>query len=137
MFGPPHQFEFEQRQPHRAPSLRHPGQFVEVMGEGLSKVMIRSRPASGFVARHSEGASPPLRPTPPLKPKSASRAFIPFAGPILEGGKGSIDPFATRSAYDRSLRIPAEDPRRFGTDSGHLVADPIGHQVRFLTAGRP
>jgi hypothetical protein len=78
MFGPPHQFEFEQRQPHRAPSLRHPGQFVEVMGEGLSKVMIRSRPASGFVARHSEGASPPLRPTPPLKPKSASRAFIPF-----------------------------------------------------------
>jgi hypothetical protein len=29
------------------------------------------------------------------------------------------------------LRIPAEDPRRFGSDSGHLVAGPIGHEVRF------
>jgi hypothetical protein len=37
---------------------------------------------------------------------------------------------------DRNLRIPAEDPPRFGSDSGHLVAEPIGHQVGFLTAGR-
>jgi hypothetical protein len=29
------------------------------------------------------------------------------------------------------LRIPAEDPTRFGSDSGHLIADPIGYQVRF------
>ena len=26
-------------------------------------------------------------------------------------------------------------PRRFGSDSGHLVADPIGHQVRFSPLG--
>jgi hypothetical protein len=25
----------------------------------------------------------------------------------------------------------AEVPRRFGSDSGHLVADPIGYEVRF------
>jgi hypothetical protein len=35
------------------------------------------------------------------------------------------------------LRIPAEDPRRFGSDSGYLVADPIGHQVRFSPLGAP
>jgi hypothetical protein len=45
----PCQFEFEQRNPHRAPSLRRPDQFVERDGQGPSTVMIRSRPASGFV----------------------------------------------------------------------------------------
>jgi hypothetical protein len=38
---------------------------------------------------------------------------------------------------DWYLRIPAEDPRRFGSDSGNLVADPIGHQVRFSPLGVP
>jgi hypothetical protein len=38
---------------------------------------------------------------------------------------------------DRFLRIPAEDPHRFGSDSGHLVADPIGHQVRFSRHPEP
>jgi hypothetical protein len=33
--------------------------------------------------------------------------------------------------FQQYLRIPAEDPGRFGSDSGYLVADPIGHQVRF------
>jgi hypothetical protein len=33
--------------------------------------------------------------------------------------------------FQQYLRIPAEDPRRFGSDSGHLVADPIGYEVRF------
>jgi hypothetical protein len=47
-----------------------------------------------------------------------------------------FEPFAT-SGNDRCLRIPAEDPRRFGSDSGHLVADPIGHQVRFAPLGVP
>jgi hypothetical protein len=46
-------------------------------------------------------------------------------------------PFAKPPVYDRYLRIPAEDPRRIGSDSGHLVADPIGHQVRFLPLGVP
>ena len=35
----------------------------------------------------------------------------------------AIDLFTTSSGNDRYLRIPAEDPRRFGSDSGHLVAD--------------
>ena len=30
-----------------------------------------------------------------------------------------------------TLRIPVEDWSRFGSDSGHLVADPIGHEVRY------
>ena len=38
---------------------------------------------------------------------------------------------------DYYLRIPAEDPHRFGSDSGHLVADPIGHQVRFSPLSVP
>ena len=38
---------------------------------------------------------------------------------------------AKPSANERYLRIPAEDPRRVWSDSGHLVADPIGHEVRF------
>jgi hypothetical protein len=29
------------------------------------------------------------------------------------------------------LRIPAEDPRRFGSDSDPLLADPVGYEVRF------
>jgi hypothetical protein len=36
-----------------------------------------------------------------------------------------------QSLHDHYLRIPAKDPRRFGSDSGYLVADPVGHQVRF------
>ena len=48
-----------------------------------------------------------------------------------------FDPFAKPYRNDRYLRIPAEDPRRFGSDSGHLVADPIGHQVRFSPLGVP
>jgi hypothetical protein len=51
IFGAPCQFEFEQHYPHRTPSLRRAGQFVECDGQGPSTVMIRSRPASGFVAR--------------------------------------------------------------------------------------
>jgi hypothetical protein len=39
--------------------------------------------------------------------------------------------FAKPSTHGRYLRIPAEDPRRFWSDSGHLLADPIGHQVSF------
>jgi hypothetical protein len=35
------------------------------------------------------------------------------------------------------LCIPAEDLRRFGPHSGHLVADPIGHQVGFSLLGVP
>jgi hypothetical protein len=50
---------------------------------------------------------------------------------------GSFDPCATPSANDLCLRIPAEDPRRFGSDSCHMVADPIGHQVRFSPLGVP
>jgi hypothetical protein len=61
IFDAPCQFEFEQHYPHRAPSLRRAGQFVECDGQGPSRVMIRSRPASGFVAGPLEGASPPLR----------------------------------------------------------------------------
>jgi hypothetical protein len=30
---------------------------------------------------------------------------------------GRLDPFAAPFGYDRYLRIPAEDPRRFGSDS--------------------
>ena len=33
--------------------------------------------------------------------------------------------------HTSTLRIPVEDWSRFGSDSGHLVADPIGHEVRF------
>jgi hypothetical protein len=51
IFDAPCQFEFEQRHSHRALSLCRPGQFVECDGQGPSKVMIRSRPASDFVAR--------------------------------------------------------------------------------------
>ena len=50
---------------------------------------------------------------------------------------GSIDPFARPSPNGRYVSIPVEDPRRFGSDSGHLVADPIGHQVRFSPLGVP
>jgi hypothetical protein len=39
--------------------------------------------------------------------------------------------FSTMSAH------PATDPRRLGPESGHLVADPIGHQVRFSPLGVP
>jgi hypothetical protein len=49
----------------------------------------------------------------------------------LKTATGAFDPFAKSSEIDRYLRIPAEDPHRFGSDSGHLVVDPIGHQVRF------
>jgi hypothetical protein len=52
-------------------------------------------------------------------------------GPILRAAKGRLDPLAEPSGDDRYLRIPAEDPRRVWSDSGHLVADPIGHELRF------
>jgi hypothetical protein len=42
-----------------------------------------------------------------------------------------MGPVAKPFRNDRCLRIRAEDPRRFGSDSGHLVADPIGYEVRF------
>ena len=61
IFHAPHQFEFEQHYPHHAPSLRRPGQFAECDGQGPSKVMIRSLPASCFVAGPLEGASPLFR----------------------------------------------------------------------------
>jgi hypothetical protein len=48
-----------------------------------------------------------------------------------------FDPFATPLLNDRYLRIPAEDPRRFGSDSGHLIADPIGYDVMFSPLGVP
>ncbi len=35
------------------------------------------------------------------------------------------------TAPHSTLRIPVEDWSRFGSDSGHRVADPIGHEVRF------
>jgi hypothetical protein len=44
---------------------------------------------------------------------------------------------ARPSGNDRYLRIPAEDPRRFGSDSGHLIADPIGYDVMFSPLGVP
>jgi hypothetical protein len=34
------------------------------------------------------------------------------------------------------LRIPAEDPRRFGADSGHPVADACRFKFWILTAHR-
>jgi hypothetical protein len=60
-----------------------------------------------------------------------SCASGPFTGPILKVAFGSKCAFDNASGDDRYLRNPAEDPRRFGSDSGHLVADPIGHEVRF------
>jgi hypothetical protein len=36
---------------------------------------------------------------------------------------------ATPTRNGRYLRIPAEDPLRFGSDSGHLVADSVRVQV--------
>jgi hypothetical protein len=38
---------------------------------------------------------------------------------------------AAFSGNVRYLCIPTEDPRPFGSDSRHLVADPIGYRVRF------
>ena len=48
----------------------------------------------------------------------------------MKGSFWSIDPFVKPSGNDSSLRIPAEDPRRVWSDSGHLVAVPIGHEIR-------
>jgi hypothetical protein len=66
------------------------GQFVECDGQGPSTVMIRSRPASGFIAGPLEGASPPLRDSRPscdatLKPKSAFSRFHPVRWADLRG----------------------------------------------------
>ena len=59
--------------------------------------------------------------------------------PRLEGSvcSGSFCPVRHAVGNGRCLRIPAEHLRRFGSDSGQLVADPIGHQVRFSPLGVP
>jgi hypothetical protein len=60
-------------------------------------------------------------------PKSGSgtarRAYL--------ASSGQLDPFAVSSGNGRYLRIPAEDPRRLRIRLRPLVADPIGHEVRF------
>jgi hypothetical protein len=60
------------------------------------------------------GVSPFVRP----RPSSFRRPFRAF--------RLGIRKFARPPSANGYLRIPAEDPRRFGSDSGHLVADPSG-----------
>jgi hypothetical protein len=70
-------------------------------------------------------------PRPFSRERSAAQAVRERCGALHErrvvGGEG----FGYSLGNGRSLREAAEDPRRFGSDSGHLVADPIGHEVRF------
>jgi hypothetical protein len=53
---------------------------------------------------------------------------IQFEGSQSYGSKAAFGVDLTpapRRPNDRSLHIPAEDPPRFGSDSGHLVADSV------------
>jgi hypothetical protein len=63
-----------------------------------------------------------------------SRASRAFTGQILKCTRGRFDPFATRPAMTAICAFRPKTPRRF---VGHLVADPIGHQVRFSPLGVP
>ena len=57
---------------------------------------------------------------------------------MTRGARKTIDfAMAQFAGFSTISAHPAEDPRRLGPESGHLVADPIGHQVRFSPLGVP
>jgi hypothetical protein len=66
-----------------------------------------------------------------VQPKTAFSRFPRVHRQILKCTRSRFDPFATRPAMTAICAFRPKTPRRFGSDSGHLVADPIGHQVRF------